>query len=34
MPIVKAIIYIASFAVTLSGAVMAKETKRIYRRQY
>jgi len=34
MPIVKAIIAIASFAVTLSTGVLAHETKKIYRRQY
>jgi len=34
MPIVKAIVFILAYAVTLSGAVMGKETVRVYRRQY
>jgi hypothetical protein len=34
MPIVKAIIVVCVYAVTLAGAVMGKETVRVYRRQY
>lgn len=34
MPIVKAIVLAIAYAVTISGAVMGKETARIYRRQY
>lgn len=34
MPIVKAIVYIVSFAVTISTGVLTHETKKIYRRQY
>lgn len=34
MPIVKAIVFICAYAVTVAGAVMGKETARVYRRQY